>query len=133
MSRVSESDKRSVDCPRCSARPGKACRGSRIPSPNSFFGGWGGPPDLDRAHAERRTAFLAKRAHRSCTLVRTALLKHSLLNVATGVEEPVSQEWRTEACGRPLFTDAERSSGKCASCASGWTHPENYPAKDGAS
>lgn len=55
---VTEAQKRTVACPRCGARRGKPCRGSRIPGANTFGGGWGGPPDLDRAHGERRAAYL---------------------------------------------------------------------------
>jgi hypothetical protein len=55
---------RAIDlvCPRCAARPGRACRGTRIPSPYSFGGGWGGPSNLDKPHAER---YAARRAHLS--------------------------------------------------------------------
>lgn len=61
MTKVSESEKRTVECPECGARPGKRCRSSRLPGPNTFGGGWGGPPDLDRAHKARREAFIARR------------------------------------------------------------------------
>ncbi len=37
------------------------------------------------------------------------------------------QEWTTRACGMPLFSNLERASGVCRSCASGWTHPEDHP------
>ncbi len=37
------------------------------------------------------------------------------------------QEWTIRACGMPLFSDMERASGVCRSCASGWTHPEDHP------
>lgn len=52
---------RAIDtrCPTCDARPGRGCRGSRIPSANSFGGGWGGPSELARPHQER--AALARR------------------------------------------------------------------------
>jgi hypothetical protein len=56
---VTEAQKRAVTCPKCGASAGKPCRSSRMPSPYSFGGGWGGPPDLDTAHRERRAAFLA--------------------------------------------------------------------------
>ena len=58
--KVTEAHKRSVDCPMCGARRGRACKGSRIPGANTLGGGWGGPPDLDRSHDERRAAYLAK-------------------------------------------------------------------------
>lgn len=60
MVKVTETQKRTVSCPFCGARSGKPCRSSRIPGPNSFGGGWGGPPDLDTAHKERRASYLAK-------------------------------------------------------------------------
>lgn len=59
--KVTEAQKRRVPCPRCGARSGKACRSSRIPGANTFGGGRGGPPDLDRAHAERRAEYLERR------------------------------------------------------------------------
>ena len=52
--RLSEAQKRSVACPTCHASAGKACKGSRTPGANTLGGGWGGPPDLDRAHDARR-------------------------------------------------------------------------------
>lgn len=44
---------RDVKCPECGARPGEPCRGSRIPSPATLGGGWGGPAARKRAHPER--------------------------------------------------------------------------------
>ncbi len=46
----------SVSCPTCDARPGRPCKGSRIPSPSTLGGGWGGPPALKRAHPARAKA-----------------------------------------------------------------------------
>lgn len=60
--KVTETQKRSVACPRCGVGKGRACRGERIPGPNTFGGGWGGPPDLDRSHAERRAAFVENKS-----------------------------------------------------------------------
>lgn len=57
--KVTEIQKRTVTCPECGARAGKRCLSSRIPGPNTFGGGWGGPPYLDRAHKARRDAYLA--------------------------------------------------------------------------
>src|SRR6267142_5873177 len=76
--RVTESQKRTIACPRCDARFGKACRGSRIPGANTFGGGWGGPPDLDRAHAERRAAFLECDALYSDRAVKRAQLVETM-------------------------------------------------------
>ena len=42
-----------VHCPYCGARPGRSCKGERIPSANSFGGGWGGPPPRKNSHPER--------------------------------------------------------------------------------
>lgn len=66
MVSVSEKSKRSIQCPECLAGIGKACRSSRQPGANTFGGGWGGPPDLDRAHGARRDAYLARKAAVSC-------------------------------------------------------------------
>ena len=43
----------SVRCPKCDARPGRQCMGTRIPSSNTLGGGWGGPVTLSRSHTER--------------------------------------------------------------------------------
>ena len=59
---VTERQKRWVECPQCGAAAGRPCKSSRIPSAHSFGGGWGGPPDLERAHAERRAAYLVRLA-----------------------------------------------------------------------
>jgi hypothetical protein len=42
-----------VPCPVCSARRGQPCKGSRIPSPSTLGGGWGGPVARKSAHSER--------------------------------------------------------------------------------
>lgn len=55
---VSETQKRSVKCPRCYAASGRACTSAKIPSQNTLGGGWGGYPALDRSHPERRDAYL---------------------------------------------------------------------------
>lgn len=60
MQKITEAQKRSVKCPTCAAKPGRACRGSRQPGANTFGGGWGGPPDRERAHDERRAAYVDK-------------------------------------------------------------------------
>ncbi len=70
----------------------------------------------------------AKRTADSCTVERRKLVKSYTLSLSSGEQKPLGEEWRTEACGVPLFGDAERAAGKCRSCAAGWTHPENYPA-----
>jgi hypothetical protein len=55
---VTEREKRRVPCPDCGRAAGQPCVSSRIPGPNTFGGGWGGPPSLDRAHEERRKAYI---------------------------------------------------------------------------
>ena len=45
-----------VTCPYCLARPGRSCKGERIPSANTFGGGWGGPPPRKNSHPERIAA-----------------------------------------------------------------------------
>ena len=55
------------------------------------------------------------------------LVRRSTMNLTTGAMTPTGQEWATRACEVPLFSDLERASGVCRSCASGWTHPENHP------
>jgi hypothetical protein len=55
----------------------------------------------------------------SCHTLRRVLVRLPI--------KAADQEWTTRACDMPLFSDAERASGVCRSCASGWTHPENRP------
>lgn len=66
----------------------------------------------------------------SCTQMRRKLVRHSTLNMVTGEKTPGREEWLTEPCNIPLFGDS-RGGGVCRSCAGGWTHPENYPVKEG--
>lgn len=63
-----------------------------------------------------------------CTTVRRKLVKHGAVNLATGTYEARGATWETEPCGAPLFSDTDRKAGVCRSCASGWTHPDNFPA-----
>jgi hypothetical protein len=59
--RLTRAERRSVECPTCLARRGSPCKGSRIPGANTFGGGWGGPPALDREHAPRIADARARR------------------------------------------------------------------------
>ncbi len=52
------------------------------------------------------------------------VLRHVLVRLPA---KAAGQEWATRACGMPLFSDLERASGVCTSCASGWSHPEDRP------
>jgi hypothetical protein len=62
-----------------------------------------------------------------CSVVRRQLVTHSTLSLATGeINDTGRKEWRTQACGTPLFSKEEVAAGKCSSCRSGWTHDENY-------
>jgi hypothetical protein len=63
----------------------------------------------------------------SCAVMRRMLVKHGLININTGETRSGPEEWITRACDTPLFTEPERTSGKCRACAKGWTHPHNYP------
>lgn len=63
----------------------------------------------------------------SCTQMRRQLITHSTVNLTTGEYTDGAQEWKTQPCGVPLFSDADRTRGTCRSCAKGWTHPNNYP------
>lgn len=54
-----------LPCPRCEARPGRPCNGSRIPGPGTLGGGWGGPSPLDRPHSERQAVRRALEALRA--------------------------------------------------------------------
>ena len=87
--RLTEAQKRSVACPTCSAGAGKACRSSRIPGANTLGGGWGGPPDLDRAHDARRQAALRTLTQDRLVAVGRALL-HGLPDPA--LPDPVTDQ-----------------------------------------
>lgn len=63
----------------------------------------------------------------SCTVMRRKLVKKKSVNMVTGVSVDVGHEWVTEPCGIPMFSDAEKQSGTCRGCASGWTHEHNFP------
>lgn len=63
----------------------------------------------------------------SCTVMRRKLVTHKSLNMGTGISVDAGQEWVTEPCGIPMFSDAEKLRGTCRSCASGWTHEHNFP------
>jgi len=63
----------------------------------------------------------------ACMQIRRKLVTHSTLNMMTGETAEAGQEWHTEACGAPLWSDEERETGFCRSCLSGWTHPDNFP------
>jgi hypothetical protein len=65
--------------------------------------------------------------HHSCTVVRRVLVSTGHVNLATGKTEMTGEHWETGPCGIPLFSEEESRSGICRSCASGWTHPHNYP------
>ena len=67
----------------------------------------------------------------SCTKMRRMLVKHSTVRFNSDEVTEGRSEWVTRECGSPLFRDAERVAGVCRSCASGWTHPENYPVEMG--
>lgn len=75
---------------------------------------------------------MAKRAkqHTACQQTRRWKETHYLLNPMTGVQSQQEETWVTGPCNVPLFSDAERASGLCRSCAKGWTHPHNYPVEN---
>lgn len=68
----------------------------------------------------------ARPLHHGCQVMRRALIRRELFNLATGELTPAGEAWETKPCSVPLFSDAERASGECRSCAAGWTHPHNY-------
>ncbi len=58
-------------------------------------------------------------AYTSCHTLRRVLVRPPI--------KAAGQEWTIRACGMLLFSDLERASGVCRSCASGWAHPEDHP------
>ena len=95
--KVTEREKRSVACPACGRSKGRPCVGSRIPGANTFGGGWGGPPDLDRAHNERRAAFLQATAD---TVRSPDKLEDAIYASPIGS----TTAWRCVACNTPIAT-----------------------------
>ena len=67
----------------------------------------------------------------SCKVLRTRELSCGTVDMLTGELKTTETKWVTGPCGSPLFSAAERESGTCRSCDSGWTHPKNYFAKVG--
>lgn len=63
----------------------------------------------------------------NCTQMRRVLVQHSTMSAQTGEQRDIRNEWETQPCGAPLFSDADKARGTCRSCASGWTHEHNYP------
>lgn len=65
-----------------------------------------------------------------CTQMRRIFEKPGLtVDMFTGkvtqLEGP--GKWVDRACGAPIFSEDEKKAGKCRSCLSGWTGPENMP------
>ena len=128
---VTEAQKRSIACPRCDAGKGKPCKSSRIPGPNTFGGGWGGPPDLDTAHRERRAAYLAKldtqlKRNQARTVLVAAMARHTggddcvdtrgLLGDALAAYEATGDHDHGKgpiAAGAPCPVDFDKRGGDC--------------------
>lgn len=66
-----------------------------------------------------------------CTVKRRWLSTSGTIDLDTGKHTATAAEWVTQACNGPLFSDTERSSGQCTSCASGWAIPTNYRLSNG--
>jgi len=66
----------------------------------------------------------------TCTQLRRKKSIHGRFD-DTGMKMTASWiEWETSACGAPLLSEVERTTGICRSCADGWNHPDNYPIKE---
>jgi hypothetical protein len=65
----------------------------------------------------------------TCIVERTKLVRHGTFDGDKLTYDRESIE--TEACGTPLFTDKEETTGVCRSCASGWQAAGNVPTADG--
>jgi hypothetical protein len=59
----------------------------------------------------------------NCNIIRRKLVTIGTLSILNGEYKHVSQEWREEECGTPIFNQNQRV---CSSCLSGWTHVNNY-------
>lgn len=71
----------------------------------------------------------AKARPGTCPRIRRQLFTSRPLNPFTGETGEERQEWVTGPCGTPLFGE-DLKRGICRPCASGWTHPHNYPVDD---
>jgi hypothetical protein len=59
-----------------------------------------------------------------CKIIRRKLVTLGTLTLGSGEYNEKGQEWRTEACGTPIFGDGQKE--VCSSCLNGWTHENNY-------
>ena len=66
-----------------------------------------------------------------CTVKRRWFMTTGTLDLNTGKTTATSAGWVTQACNGPLFSDTERQTGQCTSCASGWAIPTNYRLSNG--
>lgn len=65
-----------------------------------------------------------------CAVVRRMLITHGTIQLGTGKTTTGRKEWVTRECGTPLFSEEERRTETCRSCAGGWKSPLNYPANE---
>lgn len=73
---------------------------------------------------------MPKVTHHSCVEMRVVRITHCKLNIRTGQLTDGHSETVTKPCDAPLFSDAERHSGLCRSCASGWSVEGNRKATE---
>lgn len=112
--RLSEAEKRRVPCPTCGASRGKACRSSRIPLPgaNTFGGGWGGLPDLERAHEARRLEALRVRDERREEERRAAAMSAVIAELGRQARDLLATgQWAEAADALLVLADAMEESG----------------------
>jgi hypothetical protein len=50
-------------------------------------------------------------------------LRRKLVRYGTALRE----EWVTEWCGAPLFSEKDLHTARCKACRNGWSHRNNYP------
>lgn len=59
----------------------------------------------------------------NCKIIRKKLVKFGTTTMGGEYKEK-GQEWRTEECGIPIFSNGQKE--VCSSCLKGWTHENNY-------
>lgn len=61
------------------------------------------------------------RTHNNCSIIRDRKTRHGTLDIKTGQTEYGPWKMETGACEAPLFSDREKQTGVCRSCASGYS------------
>ena len=69
-------------------------------------------------------------SHNLCGEIRVVQVTHGTLNIRDGKTRYGRTETVTQPCNAPLFSDQERATGLCRSCAAGWSVEGNRKATE---